>query len=148
MKRILYSQNESTINDDYFVIDGVLEKNNISEMSMKAFQLVKSIENWKIVYEDEELIIREKGKFLSIKSHYVNKDESGRYLFYVYYVESNDIEKMLEDLKRDSIKINKEVAFETERLIELIKKNKNIKKIIIGFFITLIISIVLWETVK
>lgn len=148
MKRILYSQNESPIKDDYFVIDGVLEKNNVSDLSMKAFQLVKSIENWKIMYEDDELIIRKNGKFLSVKSHYINKDESGRFLFYVYYVESNNIEKMLDDLKTDSIKINKEVAFETEKLIERIKKNKNIEKIIIGIILTLIISIVLWETVK
>ncbi len=29
MKRVLFSQNESPIKDDYFVIDGVLEKDNL-----------------------------------------------------------------------------------------------------------------------
>lgn len=148
MKRILYSQNESAIKDDYFVIDGELELDNVSNLSMKAFQLVNSIENWKIIYEDSELKIQKKGSFLSIKSHYKDKDESGRLLFYIYYVESNDIGKMLDYLKEDSIKINKSIAFEAEELIGRIKKKENLKKTIVGIFIIILASYVLWEIVK
>lgn len=148
MKRILYSQNESAIKDDYFVIDGQLELDNVSNLSMKAFELVNSIENWKILYEDSELKIQKKGNFLSIKSHYTNLDESGRFLFYVYYVELNDIEKMLNYLKEDSQKINKNIAFEADELIVRIKKKENLKKIIVGIFISLIVSFVIWEIVR
>lgn len=148
MKRVLFSQNESPIKDDYFVIDGVLEKDNLSDLSIGAFKLINSIENWKIVYEDSELKIQKKGKLLSIKSHYTNIDESGRFLFYVYYVESNDIEKMLNYLEEDSKKIKKDIAFETAELIERIKKKGNLKKIIVGIFISLIASYIVWEIVK
>lgn len=148
MKRILFSQNESPIKDDYFVIDGVLEKDNLSDLSIGAFKLINSIENWKILYEDSELKIQKKGKFLSIKSHYTNIDESGRFLFYVYYVELNDIEKMLNYLKEDSRKINKNIAFEADELILKIKKKENLKKIIVGIFISLIVSYVIWEIVR
>lgn len=148
MKRILYSQSETPVKGDYFVIDGNLETNNLSDLSMKAFQIVSSSENWKVLYEDEELKIKKKGNFLSIKSHYKNQDEAGRFLFYIYYIEVNDIEQMLEALREDSKKINKDIAFETVELIERIKKKENIKKIIIGFFISLIISFVVWEIVK
>lgn len=148
MKRILYSQNESAIKDDYFVIDGKLELDNVSNLSMEAFQLVNSIEKWKIIYKDTELKIQKKGGFLSIKSHYKNKDESGRFLFYIYYVESNDVEQMLDYLKEDSLKINKNIAFDAEELVGRIKKKENLKKIIVGIFISLIISFVVWEIVK
>ena len=41
----------------------------------------------------KELKIKKKGDFLSIKSHYKNQDEAGRFLFYIYYIETNDIEQ-------------------------------------------------------
>jgi hypothetical protein len=147
MKRILYSQSENPIRNDYFVIDGNLETNNVSNLSMEAFQIVNSSENWKVLYMDEELKIKKRGNFLSMKSHYKNQDEAGRFLFYIYYIESNDIGKMLDYLKEDSKKINKDIAFETVKLIEKINKT-NIKKIITGVFLTIIISLVLWEIVK
>lgn len=148
MKRILYSQSESPVKDDYFVIDGNLETNNLSDLSMKAFQIVNSSENWKVLYEDEELKIKKKGNFLNIKSHYKNQDEAGRCLFYIYYIEANDIGQMLDALREDSKKIDKEIAFETAELIERIKKKENLKKIIIGIFIAILASYVLWEIVK
>lgn len=148
MKRILYSQSENPTKNDYFVIDGNLEVDNVSNLSMEAFQIVNSSENWKVLYNDEELKIRKKGNFLSMKSHYKNQDEVGRFLFYIYYVEFNDIEKMLDYLKEDSKKINKDIAFKTGELVEKIKKKDIVKKIISGVFLTVIISFVLWKIVK
>jgi hypothetical protein len=148
MKRILYSQNESAIKDDYFVIDGVVELDNVSDLSLKAFQIINDVENWKIFHKDAELEIRKKGEFLSIKSHYINKDESNRYIFYVYYVETNNIKHMINVLKEDSLKINKEVAFETEKLINRINKNAALKKILVGIIGAIIISFILWEIAK
>ena len=66
MKRILYSQNEDIVKDDYFVIDGVVETSNISNHALVAFHLIKSTENWKKIYEDEDLIVRKKGRYLNI----------------------------------------------------------------------------------
>jgi hypothetical protein len=148
MKRVLFSQNESPIKDDYFVIDGVLEKDNLSDLSIGAFKLINSIENWKVVYEDSELKIQKKGEFLSIKSHYMNKDESDRFIFYIYYVETNDISLMINLLKEDSKKINKELAFETEKLIEKLNKNADLKKILIGIIAAIVVSFIVWEIVK
>lgn len=148
MKRILYSQNESTIKDDYFVIDGKTELNNTSNSSLQAFQIIRSTEDWKIEYKDADLEIRKKDNFLSIKSNYKNKDELDRYLFYIYYVETNDYKQMIDFLKDDSLKINKEVAFETEKLIDKINKNTNLKKIMIGIIVAIIISFILWEIAK
>lgn len=148
MKRILYSQNESTTKDDYFVIDGNTELNNTSNSSLQAFQIIRSTEDWKIQYKDADLEIRKKGNFLSIKSHYKNKDELDRYLFYIYYVEANDYRQMINLLKEDSLKINKELAFETEKLIDKLNKNAGLKKILIGIIAAIVISFILWEIVK
>lgn len=148
MKRILYSQNESAIKDDYFVIDGVVELDNVSNLSLKAFQVINDVENWKIIYKDKELEIRKKGEFLSVKSHYINKDESDRFIFYIYYVETNDISLMINLLKEDSLKINKELAFETEKVIDKLNKNADLKKILIGIIAAIVISFIVWEIVK
>ncbi|MDI5950100.1 MULTISPECIES: hypothetical protein [Flavobacterium] len=148
MKRILFSQNESAIKDDYFVIDGVVELDNVSNLSLKAFQIINDVENWKVIYKDTELEIRKKGEFLSIKSHYINKDESDRFIFYIYYVETNDISLMINLLKEDSLKINKELAFETEKLIDKLNKNAGLKKILIGIIAAIVISFIVWEIVK
>ena len=148
MKRILFSQNESAIKNDYFVIDGVVELDNVSNLSLGAFQVINDVENWKIIYKDKELEIRKKGEFLSIKSHYINKDESDRFIFYIYYVETNDISIMINLLKEDSLKINKELAFETEKLIDKLNKNADLKIILIGIIAAIVISFIVWEIVK
>ena len=148
MKRILFSQNESAIKNDYFVIDGVVELDNVSNLSLEAFQVINDIENWKIIYKDTELEIRKKGEFLSIKSHYINKDESDRFIFYIYYVETNDFSLMINFLKEDSLKINKKLAFETEKLIDKLNKNADLKKILIGIIAAIVISFIVWEIVK
>lgn len=148
MKRVLFSQNESPLKDDYFVIDGILENNNLSDLSLEAFKLINSIENWKVVYGDSEIKIQKNGKFLSIKSHYKDLDDSDRFLFYIYFVELNDIGIMLDYLKQDSEKIDKNLAFEASELISKIKKKENFKKIMIGIFVSLIISAIVWEIVK
>ena len=68
MKRILFSQNESAIKDDYFVIDGVVDLDNVSDLSLKAFQIINDVENWKVIYKDTELEIRKKeGKIAFLK---------------------------------------------------------------------------------
>jgi hypothetical protein len=145
IKRILYSQNENVIKDDYFVIDGVLEQDNVSNLSLDAFQIIKDTEDWKETYKEEGLVIRRKGNYLNIKSHYINKDESGRFIFYVYYVESKDINEMLEYLKSDSAIINKEIGFKVEKLIQKIDNKKIIKKTIIGILISIIITYIIWN---
>jgi hypothetical protein len=148
IKRILYSQSEKVIKDDYFVIDGVLEQDNVSNLSLDAFQLINETENWKEIYKDDDLVIRKKGNYLNIKSHYINKDESGRFMFYVYYVESKNIEEMLNYLKIDSQIINKELGFEAEKLIKKIKESKKVKNIILVSLLVIVVSFLIWETVK
>jgi hypothetical protein len=148
MKRILYSQSENAIKADYFVIDGDIELDNVSNLSLEAFKIVNDVESWKVFYRDPDLEIRKKGKFLGFKSHYKNKDDSNRNMFYIYYMETSNIQQMLDSLKEDSLKINKELAFETEKLIEKLNKNPDIKKILIGIIAAIIISFIVWEIVK
>jgi len=147
MKRILYSQHESAIKDDYFVIDGELELNNVSDLSMEAFKIVNSIEDWKILYQNQIVKILRQGKFLGLKSHYINEDESGRLLFYIYYFQSNDIEKMLNNLESDSRIINKQLPFETKVMLAEIKK-KGILKTVILILIVALASFILWKIAK
>ena len=148
MKRILFSQNESAIKDDHFVIDGVVELNNGSLISQKAFQQVNDVQNWKIDYKNSNLEIRKKGRFLSIKSHYKNKDEEDRYIYYIYNMETSNYKTLINYLKEDSIKINKEVAFETEKLIQEIKRSKSLTGLFLGIIATILISYVLWKTIE
>ena len=148
IKRILYSQHENVIKDDYYVIDGVLEYDNVSNLSLTAFQIIKETENWKEIYKEDNLVIRQKGNYLNIKSYYLNKDESGRYMFYVYYVESNEIQEMLDLLKSDSAIINKELAFETLQLIKKIKSIKKLRIVIISALTLIVISFLTWKVIK
>lgn len=148
IKRILYSQHENVIKDDYYVIDGVLEYDNVSNLSLTAFQIIKETENWKEIYKEDNLVIRQKGNYLNIKSYYLNKDESGRYMFYVYYVESNEIQEMLDLLKSDSEIINKELAFETLQLIKKIKSIKKLRIVIISALTLIVISFLTWKVIK
>lgn len=148
IKRILYSQNESAIKDDYFVIDGVLEQDNFSNLSLDAFELIKDTENWKEIYKEEDLVIRLRGNYLNIKSNYINRDESGRFIFYVYYIKSKDMEEMLTFLKSDSKIINKELGFEVDKLVEKIRNKKKLKKVILSALLLIVVSLLIWETVK
>lgn len=150
IKRILYSQNESVLKDDYFVINGVLEHDNVSNLSLDAFQIIKETENWKEIYKQDDIVIRQKRSFLNIKSHYINKDESDRYIFYIFYVEAKSIKEALELLKHDSQLIHKELGFEDE---DLIQKIKSIKKKIKNKFLSILLIIIalsflIWRTIK
>lgn len=148
IKRILYSQNESVLKDDYFVINGILEHDNVSNLSLDAFQIIKETENWKEIYKQDDIVIRQKRSFLNIKSHYINKDESERYIFYMFYVQSKNIKEAFELLRSDSKLIHKELGFKDEEIIQKIKSKK--KKI--RFFSILLIVIALcfliWKTIK
>lgn len=148
MKRILFSQNEDAIKDDYFVIDGVVELDNVSDLSQKAFEKINDVENWNVVYRNPKLEIRKKGQFLSIKSHYKDKDDADRYIFYIYYVKTNDYREMIDYLKKDSLKINKNVAFETEKLINEINECKSLRNTFIGLLAAILISFALWKIIK
>ena len=98
--------------------------------------------------KDPAIEIRRKGRFLSIKSRYKNKDEADRYISYLYYVETNDLRKMIDFLKADSLKINKEVVFETERLINEINNSTSLKRAIVGIIATILISYILWRIIE
>lgn len=125
MNRILYSQNENILDDDHFVIDGVLYNNNVSNQSIDAFNLIKSTENWKIFYATDDLTIRREGAYFNIKSHYVNVDSSDRNIFYVYYIKSKDIKEVFKILESDSAIIKKQLNFEAEILLREINKIGN-----------------------
>jgi len=138
MKRILYSQHEDPSKDDYFVIDGKIESNNLSYKSIEAFEIVNNSKGWKSIKNDNLLEIFKKGNSFAIKSYYENYDEAGRKLFFVFYCKGENLESALEFLKIDSNLINRNFSYKSS-VVNLKTTNK---KIIYLIFISIIVLII------
>lgn len=147
MNRILYSQHENPAKDDYFVIDGEVELENVSNKSLQAFEIVNSINNWEIVYDKPLMQIYHRENSIGIKSHYENVDEAGRKLFFVFYCKTEDLESALDLLKLDSELINREFSLIAPNL-NLEKSTIKKKNKIILIIIVVIIILLIWNYQK
>ena len=146
MIRILYSQHEDPSKDDYFVIDGKIESENVSNLSLQAFEIVNDINNWEMVYNNLSLQIYKQENYIGIKSHYENIDEAGRKLFFVFYCNSDDLELVFDLLKLDSALINREFNLIVPKLNFENSKKKNNKIILI--VIAVILILIIWNYLK
>lgn len=150
MKRILVSQNERNNGTDYLIVNGELL--NDEDKVVFYGKIFSKTDNWKEIYKDDFLEIRQEQNQLIIKSFYYEKDIVGRIIYYMYLIEENeDIDTVLKHLENDSQLINR--TFDRERvqnIIEHIENNKSIKnKIIIGLGLALgIISLIYLLTKK
>lgn len=130
MKRVLKVQNENNEGKNYFIIDGKLLLD--SDDNHKYIRFISETENYKIIYKDDIVLIKQKGNLILLTSYYNNEDNIGRKMSYVYIVDYPvTINNILDYLKKDSKLINKDFDQENiEFIISKINKNKNLKKII------------------
>ena len=130
MKKILKVQNENNEGKNYFIIDGKLLLD--SDDNHKYIRFISETENYKIIYKDDIVLIKQKGNLILLTSYYNNEDNIGRKMSYVYIVDYPvTINNILDYLKKDSKLINKDFDQENiEFIISKINKNKNLKKII------------------
>lgn len=127
MKRILISQNEKNDGTDYVVVDGQLI--NDKDLHQEYYNKVKETRNWKQSFKNDFLELKSNNNNILINSHYLDKDNVNRNIFYIYLIENKDnLEDILEYLDKDSKLINRNVDREkTLEIINRIKANKGIK---------------------
>lgn len=147
MNNILYTQNESAtvkntliVNDEIFVADD----ENVSD----KLRFIFGKSNEKSSYSKQIEKFKKKGKISSlsfsfnitqsgilIKSSFQEKDDLGRYMPYIFYTESIDINEACNILKVYAAMINRKCFYEDlEQIPEIISKKKE------DFFIKLILS--------
>ena len=143
MKRVLKVQNENNEGKNYFIIDGKLLLD--SDDNHKYIRFISETENYKIIYKDDIVLIKQKGNLILLTSYYNNEDNIGRKMSYVYIVDYPvTINNILDYLKKDSKLINKDFDQENiELIISKINKNKNLKKIISLILIAISILVVI-----
>ena len=128
MKRLLLSQNENNNGDNYLVLNGeVLPK---SPDNLQYIQLFSDTKKYKEIFRDDFLTIKEKNNAILFSSHYLDKDNMGRQIFYMYHLDEKDnLEQILQLLMLDSKKINRTIDFEkTLQIVKKIEENNILKR--------------------
>ena len=143
MKRLLLSQNENNNGVNYIVLNGeVLPK---SPDNLQYIQLFSDTKNYYEIYKDNFLTIKERKNSIMFSSHYTNKDNLERQIFYMYLLdEKKDLQQILQLLISDSKMINRTIDFEkTLQIVKKIEKNNILKRKLHKYIsIALIIMIV------
>lgn len=133
MRRILVSQNEKNSGLGYLIVNGQLL--NDEDEIVYYGNIFSETDNWKEVFRDDFLEIRQQDKQLLIKSFYNYKDVVGRVIYYMYLIDDmDDIETILNYLEKDSEVINR--TFDRERVLEIVERintNDRLKKSIIKY---------------
>lgn len=142
MKRVLVCQKENNLGEDYFVINGeLIEDENLQK---KAHEFVTAANNWKLLYSDNEVVIKKNNNSIYLESYYNDLDNSGRKLTFVYLVNSNSTENdLIENLIRDSKVIDKRMSSKRLEILEQKLKSIKIQKILkVAIMIILAIGLV------
>lgn len=137
MERILISQIEDNDRTQYVVVDGLLleDKSDYREYT----DIVINAGDYKTIYKDSSISIKQRKQELIIYSHYLEKDSVGRSIMYIYYIDknTNDFNNIIQSLLEDSKVINRNInKYHLQQVIEkLISKrrilNNNVFKIAI-----------------
>lgn len=129
MKRVLVCQKENNLGEDYFVINGeLIEDENLQK---KAHEFITAANNWKLLYSDNEVIIKKNNNSIFLESYYNDLDNSGRKLTFVYLVNSNSTENdLIENLIKDSKVIDKRMSSKRLEILEQKLKSNKIQKIL------------------
>lgn len=159
MKKILWTQTEkpsipnTILNSDGEVItvdalrDGGFELfDELLDYQKSSIELFTE-NNLVIKINSQKGIISKKTIGYFISSAYDNKDDVGRLLPFMFYIESKDINEIVQNLETFSTKINRKL-FDSDivNIKYQIKKNRIKKKIeiIIGAILVIIILYKLW----
>jgi hypothetical protein len=148
MKRLLISQNETNNGEDYVVADGKLITDQ--DLCLQYYRKLKETENWKQNYKDDFFELKSNNKDILLKSHYIEKDNIDRNIYYMYYVKKNDdLNVVLEFLEKDSQKISRNIDKEkTLRIINKIKTNKKLKSIFYKLIFIIIAASLAYGIIK
>lgn len=145
MESILWSQNSKSTGVSRFVIDGVVTKYESKENQDSAYSFLSSIaRKIKPTREYPKLSIFSKGIF--IEGYFNEKDESGRYMTFMFFHPEKDIRaatKMLYDYsKLLGCSVNPSIEIKLER--EFINnKKRSIRNVTIATIVILSISALL-----
>lgn len=133
MKRILVSQNENNSGAGYLIVNGELLDNE--DKIVYYGRVFSSTDEWKKLYKDDFLEIKQQENQLLIKSFYNDKDVAGRIIYYMYLIEETDnIETILNHLEKDSQLINRTFDKEqVQNIIEQINNKEGLKKNLIKY---------------
>lgn len=127
MKRILISQNEKNDGTDYVIVNGQLIKDE--DLCLQHYRELRKSDTWKKDYKDDFLELKSNNNQILLKSHYSDKDNVNRNIYYTYLIENtDDFETVIRYLEKDSQVINREIDREgTLHVINKIKTNNKIK---------------------
>jgi hypothetical protein len=158
MKKILWAQNEkpsipnTIINSDGDVITVDAIRDGGFELFDELFDYQKSstvffTENNLVIKRNVQngIISKTKGYFIS--SAYDNKDDVGRLMPYMFYIESKDVDEIVKNLKAFSDKIHRNLFdSDIKNIKEQINRHNLKKKIkkIIGVILLIICGYKLW----
>lgn len=133
MKRVLISQNERNNGTDYLIVNGELL--NDEDKVVYYGRIFSKTDDWEEVHKDDFLEIRQKENQMLIKSYYKERDTINSIIYYMYLFDKiDDVDIILNFLEQDSQLINRSFDKEhTQKIIEDIRKNKEIKKKIIKY---------------
>ena len=146
MIRVLLSQKETNSSEEYVVANGKLVDNN----KARYYNQMQRAHNWKTVYKNEFLELKKNKGKLFIKSHYIDKDNLNRNIFFVYMSSNyHDMLSLAIDLKKDSEIINRKLDLKKiqESLLDCEKKERQ-KRISKTIFMLLVIIGVIYLILK
>ena len=148
MKRILISQNEMNDGKDYVVVDGELI--NDEDLRLKYFRKLRETDDWNQSFKDDTFELKSKKNNFFLKSHYIDKDNTNRNIYYMYFVENNDnLDAVLDFLEKDSKIISRNIDSEkTLEIINKIKSNEKLKSIFYKLIIALVIASITYAIFK
>lgn len=127
MKRILISQNEKNDGIDYVVANGELIKDE--DLCLQYYRQLRESDTWKQNYKDDFLELKSSTSQILLKSHYLDKDDVNRNIYYTYLIENKeDFNSILDSLEKDSEIIKRKIDREkTREVVTRIKTNKKLK---------------------
>ena len=126
MKRILISQNEENDGTDYVIVDGELIEDK--DLCLQYYREVRKSDIWKQNFKNDFLELKSSNNKIFLKSHYSDKDDANRNIYYTYLIENNDnLETILTQLEEDSEIINRKI--DKEKTLAVIQKIKTDKKL-------------------
>ncbi|WP_264521159.1 hypothetical protein [Flavobacterium sp. N1994] len=158
MKKILWAQNEnSSIPNTIINTEGkIISIDDLNDGGFELFDELLDFQKSSIeIFKENNLIVKssnQKGLISKSKGYFIssvfdNKDDFGRLMPFMFYIESKDVEEIIKVLEESSTKINRAIFRSDIKNIKDSINRKNIKKkakIIIGVILIIIILYSLW----
>ena len=158
MKRILYTQNTSSVQPNTIVIDDNVYSEFQTDEQIEAFRFICE----KDERESDELKkinkLKRKGKIKSmnfkfftdsseifVKGCFVEKDDVGRSMPYMFWMNTDSIEEFSKSLNEITAKLGRTCQDDILEINELLFKNINKKIIYTLLGLLLILIIVIWN---